>query len=199
MCIGVGVMVRFGIPLIDECVGDELIVELNSNWARHGFELADLINRRTRYGPVHVVIYSRREFLDVDRLYMDMEPFIRANPLISLSWATSIESIVYDLSLLPSTRDGTVFIILPYPWDLPSHELVSKLPMLRNVLKSITRRGWKVVVINPLNNRDDKTVIVHLADAIIKIIFDEETGSFMVKRIRTPVYKPVYSIGLSVF
>ncbi len=191
-------MVVFGIPAIDEYISGSNIVEINADWEKHSFELADLINRRSFLGPVHVVIYSGREYIDVNKLYMDMEPFIRDNTNVSLSWGSSIESIVYDLSLLPRVREGTVFLILPYPWDVPSHIIATKMPVLRRMLSLLEERGWSIVVVNPLRNNPRRQPIVHLAETIIKIDFNEEDGTFTVRSVKTPIYKPSYAIGLSI-
>lgn len=182
-------MVVFGLPFIDSYTRGFMVVELEADWVRHGFELADLILRKSRDSYVHVVMYSGKEFIDVDELYHSIEQFIRGVGNVAFSWASSIESFVYYLSLLPETSSGTVFIILPYPRDMPSTPLVSKLHMLRQAMVSATERGWEIVVINPMENRVDRGNEVFIANNTLKLVFDEKTGEVRVLRYRVPVYK----------
>ena len=176
-----------------------MIVELEAAWVRHGFELADLILRKSRDSFVHVVMYSGKEFIDIDELYHAIEPFIHGVRNVAFSWASSIESFVYYLSLLPETENGTVFIILPYPRDMPSTPMASKLHMLRQAMVSAAKRGWEIVVINPMENRVSRGNEVFIANNTLKLVFDENTGEVRVLQYRVPVYKPLILLGVKYF
>ncbi len=192
-------MVVFGLSFIDSYTRGSMIVELEADWVRHGFELADLILRKSRDSFVHVVMYSGKEFIDIDELYHSIEPFIHGVRNIAFSWASSIESFVYYLFLLPETAGSAVFIVLPYPRDMPSTPLASKLHILRRAMVSAAKRGWEIIVINPMQNHAGRGNEVFIANNTLKLVFDENTGAVRVLRYKVPVYKPLILLGVKYF
>jgi hypothetical protein len=184
----------FGLPWLDRLTMNYRSVEFEGDWLNHAFELGDLVRRRHLHGPVHLIVYSGNEYVDMDELYMRLEPFIHDLEGVTVTRASSVESIVYSLSLLDKVREGTVFIILPYLKDMPSQNLSTRLPLLRDAVDYAEARGWRIIIVNPILTPGKKIPAVWIVNRILRLTFDDEMGGVRVEMVRIPIVRmlPAY-------
>lgn len=167
-------MVKLGIEDLDKIISPYKIVEFEADWANHIVELADIIWRLARQGEVHIVFLNSSKYVDVNKLYMDLEPLIEDVGDVKVYWTRNMEILAYHLLLLTKTKNGSVVIILPYRRDLISQIENTYVPKLRYALKIAADNGWNIVIVNPVVT--DSIVSNYIGDITLRIRFGEEAN-----------------------
>lgn len=143
-------MVKLGIKELDNIISPYKIVELEADWSNHILELADIIFRLARQGQVHILFVNSSKYIDIDKFYLDLEPFIEDIGDIKIYWAKNIETLAYHLLLTPKTKKGYIIVILPYRRDLVSQIENTYTPRLKHSLQIAADKGWSIIIVNPL-------------------------------------------------
>ncbi len=184
-------MVRFGIPIFDELLKYYSIVELEGDWVNHVVELADLIMRSALKRKVYILFYVGREFMDLDQLYSSLEPIVRNHGNIEIRLVLSISSLIFNISYICEYIGGntTIYLILPYPRDMPSHTSISFFPELEKIIRSSIENGVEVIIINPMNNRNVKWKNIYLADITLRLEFYEDGTVLVEKEVEKPLIR----------
>jgi hypothetical protein len=177
-------MVVLGINGLDEIIKPYNIVEFEADWSKNIVELADIIWRLARRGIVHLILINSSKYIDIDKLYSDLEPFLEDIRNVKIYWTQNIETLTYHLLLMDRVRSGEGFIviILPYRRDYVSQVENTYIPKLKHSLRIASIRGWGIIIINPILHVEDPYVRsrVFLAEATLRILFGERNNYIVV-------------------
>ncbi len=186
-------MVLLGIREIDSYTCGSRIVELEGDWASHVEELALIIRRLSRRGPVHIVFYDNGKYIDMYSLYNELEPYIEALDDVTVFWEKSFEALIYHIILLGRTNRGCLVIILPYNRRFLSQLENTYMYRFRDILRKTADYGWEIVIINPIKNNCSKRG-VYVADITLHIDFKDHEAIVKLVDTRVSTKRPALTV-----
>jgi len=136
------------------------LVEVIGDWSEHVDELGLFLRKLAENKYVHVVFYSSSKFVDPLSLYNKLEPHLSMLENVAVIWENSVEAIIYHILLLGEGHGNVIVLVFPHDKHLNSQIENTYLYKIRSALIEARRRGWIVIVVNPVkripNNIHDK-------------------------------------------
>jgi len=133
------------------------LVEVIGDWSGHVDELGLFLSKLAENKHVHVVFYGSSKFVDLLSFYNKLEPYLSMLENVAVIWENSVEALIYHTLLLGKNRGSALVLIFPHDKHLNSQIENTYLHKLRSALIEAHKRGWVVIVINPVRRVPNKT------------------------------------------
>jgi hypothetical protein len=150
------------------------IVELVGDWRRGTSWIGLFIKRLSLIGDTYLVIYNNGKFIDVREFYNEIEPYLREEDNTMVFWENNFEALVYHIILLERVRRGYLILILPYSRTMLSQIENTYLYSFKRALDQAVRKGWRILVINPVIEDLDRSRWPWITRAVVYVEFRGE-------------------------